>query len=130
MVSFTELGLNDSEAPEAASAAPHRGSAANPQAFDPATHAAGLRHRVSPPRDPAPSPEASVLAEEAQEQLKRAISALPSNLRIVLSMRDIEGFSSEETCNILGIRETNQRVLLHRARSKVRAALAPYLEGE
>ena len=42
-------------------------------------------------------------------------------------MRDLEGFPSEETCNALDISETNQRVLLHRARAKVRAALEEHL---
>jgi RNA polymerase sigma-70 factor (ECF subfamily) len=54
---------------------------------------------------------------------------LPANLRIVLWLRDVEGWSSEEVCNALVIQETNQRVLLHRARSRVRAALEPYLGG-
>jgi RNA polymerase sigma-70 factor (ECF subfamily) len=51
--------------------------------------------------------------------------------RAVMMMRDVEGLESEETCQVLGISEANQRVLLHRARSKVRSALERYLhEGE
>ncbi len=86
--------------------------------------------RSSPPADPGPSPEAKLLGDEIREHLRKQIDVLPTNLRIVLTMRDVEGRSSEEVCNILGIRETNQRVLLHRARSRLRAALRPYLEGE
>ena len=47
-----------------------------------------------------------------------------------ITLRDINGWSSAEVCNALGISETNQRVLLHRARSKVRLALAQYLGDE
>ena len=47
--------------------------------------------------------------------------------RLVITMRDLEGFPSDETCNALDISETNQRVLLHRARAKVRAALEEHL---
>ena len=75
------------------------------------------------------SPERSLLTKELQGRLRAAIEALPSNLRVVLWLRDVEGWSSEEVCNALAIQETNQRVLLHRARSKARAALEPYLEG-
>jgi RNA polymerase sigma-70 factor (ECF subfamily) len=46
----------------------------------------------------------------------------------VISLRDVEGWSAEEVCNALTLTETNQRVLLHRARSAVRAALEHYLE--
>jgi RNA polymerase sigma-70 factor (ECF subfamily) len=80
------------------------------------------------PLDPGSSPEHSLLTQELQARLRAAIEALPSNLRVVLWLRDVEGWSSEEVCNALAIQETNQRVLLHRARSKVRAALEPYLE--
>jgi len=76
-----------------------------------------------------PSPEQALLAEETQRWLAAAIEELPPNLRVVLSLRDVEGLSAEEVCNTLGIRETNQRVLLHRARSRVRSRLAPYLQG-
>lgn len=84
---------------------------------------------VRPPLDPGSSPERSLLTQELRERLRTVIDALPSNLRIVLWLRDVEGWSSEEVCSALAIQETNQRVLLHRARSRVRVALEPYLEG-
>jgi RNA polymerase sigma-70 factor (ECF subfamily) len=79
--------------------------------------------------DPGSSPEQSVLTKELGERLRAVIDTLPSNLRIVLWLRDVEGWSPDEVCNALAIQETNQRVLLHRARSRVRAALQPYFEG-
>src|SRR5215475_6771033 len=85
-------------------------------------------HRTQSP-DPGSSPELSLLTKELRERLGSVIDTLPSNLKIVLWLRDVEGWSSEEVCNALTIQETNQRVLLHRARSRVRAALEPYLEG-
>jgi RNA polymerase sigma-70 factor (ECF subfamily) len=86
-------------------------------------------HWARPPLDPGSSPERSLLTKELGERLRIVIDALPSNLRIVLWLRDVEGWSSDEVCNALAIQETNQRVLLHRARSRVRAALEPYLAG-
>ena len=86
-------------------------------------------HLARPPMDPSSSPERSLLTKELRQRLGAAIEALPSNLRIVLWLRDVEGWSSDEVCNALAIQETNQRVLLHRARSRARAALEPYLEG-
>src|SRR5215470_14250583 len=73
------------------------------------------------------APEERVLAAEAQSVIQRAIAALPVAQREVITLRDIEGRSAAEVCNTLGLTETNQRVLLHRARSRVRAALEPYL---
>jgi len=86
-------------------------------------------HWTGPSLDPGSSPERSLLTKELREQLRTVIDALPSNLRIVVWLRDVEGWSSEEVCNALAIQETNQRVLLHRARSRLRAALEPYVEG-
>jgi RNA polymerase sigma-70 factor (ECF subfamily) len=77
---------------------------------------------------PGHSPEEALMAEEAQREVASAIDALPPKLKTVLSLRDIEGWSSEDVCNALGIRETHQRVLLHRARSRVREALRPHGE--
>jgi RNA polymerase sigma-70 factor (ECF subfamily) len=73
-------------------------------------------------------PEDALLAAETRERLAEAIEALPASQRAVISLRDIEGWTSEEVRNALELSETNQRVLLHRARSKVRAALEEYLQ--
>ena len=77
---------------------------------------------------PTPWPEDALVAAEMRERLAEAIEALPATQRAVISLRDVEGWSSEEVRNALDLSETNQRVLLHRARSKVRAALESYLE--
>ena len=58
-----------------------------------------------------------------------AIERLPPAQREVLTLRDLDGWSSTEVCNALGVTETNQRVLLHRGRAKVRTALESYFEG-
>jgi RNA polymerase sigma-70 factor (ECF subfamily) len=73
-------------------------------------------------------PEDALLAAETRARLAEAIEALPATQRAVISLRDLEGWSSEEVRNALDLSETNQRVLLHRARSKVRAALEDYLQ--
>lgn len=83
----------------------------------------------APSTAPDSSPERRLLSGELRQRLEAAIDTLPSNLKTVLWLRDVEGWSSEEVCNALAIQETNQRVTLHRARSRVRAALEPYLEG-
>jgi RNA polymerase sigma-70 factor (ECF subfamily) len=75
---------------------------------------------------PWPTPEQELLAGEAREVVLRAISALPPGQREVLVLRDLEGCSGAEACNVLGLTDTNQRVLLHRARSRVRHALEDY----
>jgi RNA polymerase sigma-70 factor (ECF subfamily) len=82
-------------------------------------------HWVAPPRG---VPEERLLAGETRSVVEQAIAALPENQRAVITLRDVEGLSAEEACNVLGLSETNQRVLLHRARAKVRAALERYLE--
>jgi len=75
------------------------------------------------------APESAVLSREALLQLDRAVSALPSRQRQVVTMRDIVGMSAEEVCAELGVSAANQRVLLHRARAALRAALAGYYRG-
>jgi RNA polymerase sigma-70 factor (ECF subfamily) len=72
-------------------------------------------------------PETILLSRETSQYVQNAIDDLPETQRIVITLRDVEMLTADEVCNILGITETNQRVLLHRARSKVRRALAQYL---
>jgi RNA polymerase sigma-70 factor (ECF subfamily) len=72
------------------------------------------------------SPEHDVLAAEVRALLESAIASLPRAQRQVISLRDVEGWSAQEVCGALALTESNQRVLLHRARMKVRDQLAPY----
>lgn len=72
-------------------------------------------------------PWRQVLDTEARGVIDAAIAKLPPQQAQVIELRDIEGWSSEDVRNVLEISETNQRVLLHRARSRVRAALEEYL---
>jgi RNA polymerase sigma-70 factor (ECF subfamily) len=71
-------------------------------------------------------PEDTLVSQEVMELIGQAIGALPENQRIVITLRDIHELSSMEVCNVLSISETNQRVLLHRARAGVRQALENY----
>ncbi|UVT22074.1 MAG: sigma-70 family RNA polymerase sigma factor [Nitrospira sp.] len=74
------------------------------------------------------TPERLFLSKEGLAQIEKAINALPPIQQQVITLRDVEGLNAVEVCNILSIGETNQRVLLHRARSQVRRALEKYLE--
>ena len=79
-----------------------------------------------PPQRWDADPERSLQDAEALALVQREIDKLPEMQRLVITMRDVEGWSSQEVRHALEISETNQRVLLHRARSKVRAALEGY----
>jgi RNA polymerase sigma-70 factor (ECF subfamily) len=72
------------------------------------------------------SAEDAALRHETLAQIQQAIAALPEMQRAVITLHDIEGWETKDICNVLAISETNQRVLLHRARSKVRRALENY----
>jgi RNA polymerase sigma-70 factor (ECF subfamily) len=69
------------------------------------------------------APLERLLSQETRDVITAAIDQLPEMQRRVVTLRDVEGWSSEEVCNVLEISETNQRVLLHRARSKLREAI-------
>jgi RNA polymerase sigma-70 factor, ECF subfamily len=101
--------------------------AVEPERFLPAGHRwAG--HWASPPSSWADVPEERLLSAETRAEVERAVELLPPAQRAVVTLRDVEGMTASETCELLGLTEGNQRVLLHRARSRVRRALERYLE--
>jgi RNA polymerase sigma-70 factor (ECF subfamily) len=99
-----------------------------PGRFLPSGHPRWPHHWAEPPHPWRRSMEEQVVSREVLEVIKRAIDRLPANQQAVITLRDIEEMASEEVCNAFGLSETNQRVLLHRARSKVRRALEEYFD--
>src|SRR5262245_40639845 len=85
-------------------------------------------HWALPPRAWAGPPEEQLLTRESLQLVNRAIAGLPPSQREVITLRDVQGWTAEEVCNVLEITETNQRVLLHRARSRVRAELERHFD--
>jgi len=80
-------------------------------------------------KSPTPWPDEQLTSRETMGRLREQLEQLPPRQREVMTLRDIEGWSSAEVCESLGLSEENQRVLLHRARSKVRKGLAGYMAG-
>jgi RNA polymerase sigma-70 factor (ECF subfamily) len=105
-------------------------SAVEPERFIEAGAARWAGHWQTPPSSWDTIPEASLLAKETTACIEEAIELLPEMQRQVITLRDIQGWDSEEVCSLLELSEGNQRVLLHRARSKVRAALERHLTGQ
>lgn len=101
--------------------------AVEPEQFLPADHPRWPLHWDAYPRDWDTLPEQHLLSAETLAVASHAVAALPPNQREVIRLRDIEGWSSSEVCTALVISESNQRVLLHRARSAVRRALERYV---
>lgn len=109
-VTFSELSSADPDEP----------------AVDPDRFTAGGAW-VSPPTGwDGDTPEKLFLRGEALAVVATTLAALPPNQRAVVTLRDVEGLDAAEVCNILEISETNQRVLLHRGRSRLRSALEQY----
>jgi RNA polymerase sigma-70 factor (ECF subfamily) len=117
-VPFSALAGGDPEADE---------PAVDPDRFLPAGHRwAG--HWASPPTSWREVPEELLLSRETMAEIERAVATLPAAQRAVLVLRDVEGLTAAEACQLLDLTEGNQRVLLHRGRSKVRAALERHLD--
>jgi RNA polymerase sigma-70 factor, ECF subfamily len=100
--------------------------AVDPSRFLPSDHPRWPNHWAAEPVS-WKTPEDHVLAAETRRVLFDAIEALPAAQREVLVLRDLEGVSAADVCNVMGLTDTHQRVLLHRARSRVRHALERYL---
>ena len=95
-----------------------------PSRFFPRDHSPRPFFWVSDPRD---WPEDALLAKEVRSVICATVGQLPDSQRVVIILRDLEGWTAAEVCEVLGIGDGNQRVLLHRARSRVREALDRYL---
>ena len=115
-VTFSALAVDDN------------GAAVNPELFLSADDPDAGRWAVEPRPFHDVAPE-RVLSAELAAHIAGAIDALPPRQRQVITLRDVAGWTSFEVRDALGLTETNQRVLLHRARSAVRAALECYLDG-
>jgi RNA polymerase sigma-70 factor (ECF subfamily) len=102
-------------------------STVDPEQFWPADHPQWANGWVSYPRAWEGLPEERALTRELRNTIDQAIAALPPNQREVITLRDIEGWSAEEARMLLSLSEANQRVLLHRARAKVRTAIDQYI---
>ena len=102
-------------------------AAVDPDRFRPEDDPRYPGHWSSPPAE---LPEERLLAAETRAKIEEAIDALPATQAAVIRLRDVDGWSAEEVCNALDLSEVNQRVLLHRARARVRQALEDYLAPE
>jgi RNA polymerase sigma-70 factor (ECF subfamily) len=105
------------------------GATIEPDRFRPADDPDWPGHWRSFPLDWEHQPESRLLGAETLALLEAAIGALPPAQREVVVLRDVDGWTSTEVCNTLGLSETNQRVLLHRGRAKIRTALESYFES-
>jgi RNA polymerase sigma-70 factor, ECF subfamily len=99
-------------------------AAVEPERFLPDDHAT---HPGAWQAPPVALPEDELLAAETREVIAAAIEELPPSQRAVITLRDVDGWSSDEVRNALDVSDVNQRVLLHRARARVRRALEEYL---
>jgi RNA polymerase sigma-70 factor (ECF subfamily) len=99
-------------------------AAAGPDRFD-----RGSAWREPPRAWSEEDPERLALRAETRAVIEGSIAALPQAQRAVITLRDVEGLETEEICDLLGISVSNQRVLLHRARARVRQALERHAAG-
>ena len=94
--------------------------------FLPASHSQWPGHWATPPQPWSMGPEGTALDRETLTVLRRALEDLPRSQRVVVALRDVHGWPAAEVCTALDLSEANQRVLLHRGRSRLRAVLERY----
>jgi len=101
--------------------------AVEPGRFHGPDHPRWPGHWASPPESWDEEPERRLLAKETLGRVREAIDLLPPRQGQVITLRDVQGCSAEAVCALLAVSPENERVLLHRARSRVRQALERYL---
>jgi len=104
----------------------HRLGPADEPAVSPSRFDAESHHWISVSTPWHVTPEDRLLSQEMHACIRDAIAALPASQRVVITLRDVKGWTATEVCTAVNLSEVNQRVLLHRARSKVRRALEEY----
>jgi RNA polymerase sigma-70 factor (ECF subfamily) len=102
--------------------------AVDPARFLPPDHPRYPGHWSTPPPSWGSDPEARVLAGETLQLMSRVLQGLPLAQRTVVTLRDVHGWTAEEVSEALGVSRGNQRVLLHRARSRLRRALEEWMQ--
>jgi RNA polymerase sigma-70 factor (ECF subfamily) len=104
--------------------------AVDPARFLPASHPTWPGHWASPLDTWSASAEDAVVGRETMGVLQRELDRLPASQRVVVALRDVQGWPAAEVCEVLGLSEANQRVLLHRGRSRLRGVLENYFKDD
>src|SRR6266478_980916 len=102
--------------------------AVDPSRFLPTSHPTWPGHWASPLDTWSASAEDAVVGRETMGVLRRELDRLPASQRVVVALRDVQGWPAAEVCEVLGLSEGNQRVLLHRGRSRLRGVLENYFK--
>ena len=114
-IPFSEFDVENSDEP-----------AVGAERFLPASHPQWPHHWATPPQPWSMGPEGTALDRETMAVVRRALEDLPRAQRVVVALRDVHGWPAADVCAALDLSEANQRVLLHRGRSRLRAVLERY----
>jgi RNA polymerase sigma-70 factor, ECF subfamily len=104
--------------------------AVSPERFLPPDHPSFPGHWATPLHTWSGVAEQSIVRRETMEVLRRGLESLPPAQRTVVTLRDVQGLPADEVCAALSLSEANQRVLLHRGRSRLRAILEKYFADD